>query len=88
MHSRSPATRKYWMVGTTEDLKIIILDCERQAWLLSSDKNIRRCKTFNKSNILDRLENTSTGDASGQRLENKNIVIWGKVIENTVICGT
>lgn len=63
------------MIGTTEDLKCITLECERQGLTLSSNKNIGRLKTFNNSNILKRLENTNIGDTAGQRPENKDIVI-------------
>lgn len=63
------------MIGSTEDLKCINLDCERQGLTLCIDENIGRWEAFNNSNILDRLDKTKTGNASGQRLENKDGVM-------------
>lgn len=63
------------MIGPTEDLKCISLDCERRGLTLSIDKKYWRWEAFKNSNILDRLENTRTGNASGQRLENKDVVM-------------
>lgn len=63
------------MTETTEDLKIVTLDCERQGLTLRRGEVIGKLKIFNNSSILDSLENTSTRDDSGQRLENKDTVI-------------